>query len=160
MTRSRKVLLLALLLWVVLFWGCQQSFSVQLSNCSDLAAVCDSLEGTPYIWGGRSPRPGFDCSGAVYHVAKRMGQPVPRTTARKYWVCNSNPWVHWQKAQCGYLVWWQFSRSRPYGHIGIMVSNPSFWQAGSSTGFVKRVFDSGNFWDTKFQGSKEFLNEP
>lgn len=36
--------------------------------------------GTPYVWGGTSPRTGFDCSGFVQYVFRRVGVGLPRTT--------------------------------------------------------------------------------
>jgi len=150
--------LAAVLLSALLFLGCQQSSAAQpFDFCARLGAVCFALNGTPYIWGGKSAS-GFDCSGAIYYVARQLEQPVPRTTSKKYYVTTPGESVHWQAAKCGYLSWWQFSQSRPYGHIGIMVQDLSFWQAGSSTGFVQRHFKSGNFWDQTFQGSKKFFS--
>ena len=137
------ILLLGLSLLAASCSAFQQSFAVPHFDCQKLETVCNSLEGTPYVWGGSSPNPGFDCSGAIYYIAKSIGKPIPRTTAKKYWIITESPAVHWKHAKCGYLVWWQFSEFRPYGHIGIMVTNPYFWQAGSSTGFVKRKFITG-----------------
>lgn len=152
----RVIRLAAVLLSALFFWGCQQLSAVRLFDCSHLCSTCEPLEETPYVWGGKSAS-GFDCSGAIYCVAMRLGQPVPRTTSKKYFVTTPGKSVHWQAASCGYLSWWQFSQARPYGHVGIMVQDFSFWQAGSSTGFVQRRFETGKFWDQKFQGSKKFF---
>ena len=181
MKHLRTIRLAAVLLSALLFSACQQSSAAPLSDfCSRLEAVCFALNGTPYVWGGKSAsglpaiashtqghssfyriaqarRAGFDCSGAIYYVAGQLGQPVPRTTSKKYFVTTPGESVHWQFASCGYLSWWQFSQARPYGHVGIMVQDFSFWQAGSSTGFVQRRFETGKFWDQKFQGSKKFF---
>jgi cell wall-associated NlpC family hydrolase len=37
------------------------------------------FRGVPYVWGGTSPR-GFDCSGLVQYVYRRVHRWLPRTT--------------------------------------------------------------------------------
>ena len=99
----------------------------------------------------------MDCSGFVYLVAKRLGRPVPRTTANKYWLMLESRARHWSEAECGDLVWWTLKHSRPYGHIGIMVRPPGFWQSGSSRGVYSRTFFKGSYWDRNFEGAKPGL---
>ena len=124
--------------------------------CDRLTEICESLAGTPYVWGGES-RGGADCSGFVYLVCKMYGRPIPRVTARKLWVLFNGAAVSWQEAGCGYFVWWTFSAGRPFGHVGIMVEPPAFWQSGRSAGVYRRSFFEGSFWDTHFAGAKAGL---
>jgi murein DD-endopeptidase len=110
------------------------------------------------VWGGESrDEGGYDCSGFVYSVFKKMGQPIPRSTSRKYWILFDGPQGHWQESSCGWLVWFQFSAGRPYGHIGIVIGPPQFWQSGSSTGPTESTFWADNYWDRHFTGAKEGL---
>jgi cell wall-associated NlpC family hydrolase len=46
--------------------------------------IANRLTGTPYVWGGASPRSGFDCSGLVQYVYWRLGIPLPHYTFSQY----------------------------------------------------------------------------
>ena len=54
------------------------------------AAVATGKEvaGMPYKFGGNGPKDGgFDCSGAMYHILRKVGLDPPRTSADQYlWV--------------------------------------------------------------------------
>jgi cell wall-associated NlpC family hydrolase len=46
--------------------------------------IANKLTGTPYSWGGASPRAGFDCSGLVQYVYARVGIDLPHHAASQY----------------------------------------------------------------------------
>ena len=131
------------------------SSAAEPCKCEQIKNVLQKLEGRPYIWGGEFRNGmGGDCSGLVWKVQRYIGQPVPRTTSWKYWIMIDKKPVKWQNAECSYWVWFQFTPDRPYGHIGIMVKNPKFFQSGSSGGVYSRTFFEGSFWNKNFVGSK------
>ncbi|WAW14320.1 C40 family peptidase [Peptostreptococcus equinus] len=47
-----------------------------------IANLAQSFIGTPYVWGGSSPK-GFDCSGLVQYVYNKVGIKLPRTSAQQ-----------------------------------------------------------------------------
>jgi len=139
----------------LIFWGCQSSSAPPASKCDDIKAAAKSVQHLPYKWGGEAPGDGgVDCSGFVYHIQKKIGKPVPRTTAAKYYIAAKGKDKHWMEAGCGDWTWWQFSPDRPYGHIGINTKQPHVWQSGSSTGPTQIQMIDGGYWDQRFKASK------
>lgn len=151
---------------LLLLSGCRWCFpglpseAAAEDECQRVAEAWESIEKYPYVWGGESKEEGgYDCSGAIYYVQKKIGKPVPRTTAAKYYLMASGEDKHWDEANCGDWIWWQFKPSRPYGHIGMHVKQPNAWQSGSSTGPTEIELFQGGFWDRKFKVSKEMSKD-
>jgi cell wall-associated NlpC family hydrolase len=46
--------------------------------------IANKLTGIPYVWGGASPRTGFDCSGLVQYVYGKLGVSLPHYTVSLY----------------------------------------------------------------------------
>jgi len=113
-------------------------------------------EGVPYSWGDEDLT-GMDCSGFIYWLSQRVGKPLPRSTAKRYWMMLNGDGEHWRESEGGHLVWWTLSPNRPYGHIGVISEHPKFWQSGSSNGVTSRKFFNGSYWDENFVGAKDYF---
>lgn len=166
MKNSNKIIMLLLFCLVLCLFACPSLSEQQHTNstnnntqnrCEKIQKSCQSKKGSPYVWGAEGPD-SFDCSGFIYYLMKRTGDPIPRTTARKYWIYFESDPVGWKDAECGSLIWWTLEKDRPKGHMGIMVKNPKFWQAGSSSGVYSRKFFEGSYWDKNFVGAKSSLD--
>src|SRR5690606_18166725 len=48
----------------------------------------------PYVLGGSDPESGFDCSGAIYYVLRKVGLDPPRTSAAQYQWLKENGTLH------------------------------------------------------------------
>jgi hypothetical protein len=83
---------------------------------TDFVSEAASFIGTPYVWGGASPK-GFDCSGLVQYSLERLGlRKVPRTSERQWdWVDR----VSSENVEAGDLVFFHFPGEDGAGHVAI-----------------------------------------
>ena len=78
------------------------------------------FEGTPYKWGGTTPR-GFDCSGFVQFVYRRIGMDLPRVS---YQQANAGQRISLSALKAGDLVAWDNSPRNPGAdHIAIYLGD-------------------------------------
>ncbi len=84
------------------------------------AGLAKRFKGTPYRWGGDSPR-GFDCSGLVQYVYGRLGVHLPRVTYSQ-WHAGRHVPLH--DLRPGDLVFFDH-----LGHVGIYTGHGWFVHA-------------------------------
>ncbi|WP_404454147.1 NlpC/P60 family protein [Oceanobacillus kapialis] len=108
--------------------------------------------GRPYVWGGKSPNPGFDCSGFVSWAFAQAGISIPSSTSALQGVGTS---VSYSQAQPGDLVF--FNTYKTNGHVGIYLGNGKFIGAQSSTGLAVADMTSG-YWKDTFAGHVRRVN--
>jgi peptidoglycan DL-endopeptidase CwlO len=82
--------------------------------------VAEGYLGVPYVWGGESPS-GFDCSGLVQYVYRRLGVQLPRTSFEQF-----KEGVHIARSglRPGDLVFFDGA-----GHVGIYAGHDRFIHA-------------------------------
>jgi len=86
--------------------------------------------GVPYVWGGATPKGGFDCSGLVMYVFAQLGVALPHYAASQ-WRSPEGFWVRPTRLRAGDLVFFVGSdgtRKMP-GHVGIYVGDGYFIDA-------------------------------
>lgn len=105
-------------------------------SSSSIVGYAYKFEGTPYVWGGTSPVPGFDCSGFVQYVYRHFGVSLPRVAASQATVGTP---VAKGDLQPGDLVFFK-KGGRAVHHVGIYVGNGCYIHS-PKTGDVVKVSD-------------------
>jgi cell wall-associated NlpC family hydrolase len=101
----------------------------RLSRGVRAVQIANRLTGIPYVWGGASPRSGFDCSGLVQYVYGKLGIPLPHYTVSQYG--HGRP-VSRSSLRPGDLVF--FYR---LGHVGIYAGGGKYIHAPRSGSTVR-----------------------
>jgi cell wall-associated NlpC family hydrolase len=105
--------------------------------------------GTPYVWGGSSPR-GFDCSGYVQYVFGAAGVRIPRT-ADWQWAVGA-PIAGFPKP--GDLVFFQ-TYEVGASHVGIYLGNGWFVQAIAPNVHLSNF--NSPYFRSRYIGARRFL---
>ena len=108
--------------------------------------------GTPYVWGGSSPK-GFDCSGFVNYVYKECGYSINRTAASIY---ENGSYVDKAELQVGDAVCFS-SYSNAIGHVGIYIGDGQFIHASSGSGSVIISDLSESYYTNRYVGARHLV---
>ncbi len=100
--------------------------------------------GTPYVWGGASPR-GFDCSGFTMYVYAQVGVSLPHNAATQY---GMGVPVSRSDLQPGDLVFFY-----GLGHVGLYIGGGSFIHA-PHTGDVVKISSLSGSYASSFVGAR------
>jgi cell wall-associated NlpC family hydrolase len=127
----------SLLLFVLLAAGCASTPKpappAEPDTTAQIIDYALSLQGAPYVYGKASPEEGFDCSGFVWHVYRRHGFPLPRTTEQ---MARTLPEVEPTERRPGDLLFFHTS-DKAYSHVALYLGHEEFIHAPSSkTGHV------------------------
>jgi cell wall-associated NlpC family hydrolase len=109
--------------------------------------------GVPYLWGGTSPKTGFDCSGLMQWAYRKGGVDLPRVAEDQARVGTPVDMSHLRE---GDLVFFQDSTGYIH-HVGMYVGNHRFLHA-PHTGDVVRYSDlRETYWTQQFAGGRHVV---
>jgi cell wall-associated NlpC family hydrolase len=101
--------------------------------------------GVRYVYGGSSPRYGFDCSGFVRYVYSHFGVSLAHSSFADY--VTGHRVGRWQMKP-GDLVFFDGA-----GHVGIYVGHGHFIHA-PHTGTVVRISTMAGWYSSRFDGAR------
>lgn len=145
-----KIILMSTLsLFFVLAPLANQADASSSVNSNHLVSAANNVMGTKYVRGGTTAR-GFDCSGFVGYVYKKVGVQLPRTSAGMYGAGNS---VKKSNLKAGDLVFFNTS-GRGVSHVGVYIGNGKFAHSSSSKGVSVAKLNDPYYWGSKYIGAK------
>lgn len=114
-------------------------------TASEIANFAMSFVGYSYVWGGKSPSTGFDCSGLMYYVLTTYGYKMNRVANDQM---SQGTYVSRSDLQVGDLVF--FGYSGYANHVGMYIGNGNFVHASTpSTGVRVNSLDE-SYYKTRF----------
>lgn len=120
-------------------------------NGNELIPYAKSLIGTPYHYGGDTPRTGFDCSGFVRHVFHHTrGVELPHSALG---ISRLGQRIKANQMLPGDLVFYS-TQGSAFSHVGIYLGNAHFIHAPSSGKKVEIVDMSMDYWREHYNGAR------
>jgi murein DD-endopeptidase len=116
---------------------------------ADAVRVALDMVGTPYVWGGNTPK-GFDCSGLVQYSYTLVGLELPRVAIKQR---SASRAVSRKQLRPGDLLFFHIEGKR-YSHIGIYIGDGQFVHAPRTGKFVTTANLSNPYWQKYFGGAR------
>ena len=111
------------------------------STGQQLVSIAESVLGSPYRYGGSSPK-GFDCSGLVYYTHNKLGIAVPRTTRQQAQHASS---LTLADIEPGDILFFKIYGNK-ISHVGIYTGNNQFIHAPKTGKYVSHASINEPFW--------------
>lgn len=115
---------------------------------NELTKEASKYIGIKYRYGGTTTA-GFDCSGYVQYVFKKLGLKLSRTTSTQY---REGTAVAKKNLQPGDLVFFN-TTGRGVSHVGIYLGNNKFIHSGVSRG-IQIVGLNDSYWGKRYIGAR------
>jgi cell wall-associated NlpC family hydrolase len=119
------------------------------ATASRVLNEADKYIGVKYVWGGNTPKSGFDCSGFAKYVFARQGITLPRTSREQAKVGRAVS-VDFGAMEPGDLMFFA-EPGEAISHVAIYVGNGEIIQASSAIGSVNYMDLNGSRSDWYIQ---------
>lgn len=114
-----------------------------------------SLVGTPYVWGGESPREGgFDCSGFTQYVFKQAGYSINRVSGDQ---ARNGIHVSRSGIRPGDLVFYSIKNNGVIDHVGIYIGNGQMVHSPKPGDRVKITNVGTSYWRVRFITARRII---
>ena len=143
------ITIIAFSLFFVLSSFANQTEAASAVDSNRLVSAANQVMGTKYVYGGTTTK-GFDCSGFIGYVYKRVGVSLPRTSAGMY---ASGTSVAKKNLKSGDIVFFN-TTGKGVSHAGIYIGNGKFVHSSTSKGVTVTKLNDPYYWGSKYIGAK------
>lgn len=113
------------------------------ASATEVVKTAEKYLGTPYHFGGNSPKTNFDCSGLTQWSFKESGMNIPRLAKDQQ---NVGKEVPKNQVRAGDLIF----KGKPAKHVALMIDNKHLIEAPHTGAVVrKRDYTPGEWTDAK-----------
>jgi cell wall-associated NlpC family hydrolase len=145
----KVVSIITIALFLIITPFANQADAASGIKSSQVTSNANKIMGTKYVYGGTTTK-GFDCSGFVGYVFKKVGIKLPRTSGAMYKTGKS---VSKKNLKTGDLVFFKTS-GKGVSHTGIYIGNGKFAHSSSSKGVSVAKINDPYYWGKKYIGAK------
>ncbi|MGY4564530.1 murein DD-endopeptidase [Erwinia sp. TECH1] len=113
--------------------------------------------GKPYLWGGTSPKTGFDCSGLVWYAYKDLVKfKIPRTANEMYHLRDAAS-IKRNELEKGDLVFFSINGRASADHVGVYLGNGKFIQSPRTGKDIQVSMLSEDYWEQHYVGARRVM---
>lgn len=141
------------------YGGCSGSGGAALPDMSkDFEIVMNEIlkyEGRPYVWGGKTPKTGFDCSGLISWGMKQIGVNIPSYSVSQY---NMTVPINIDDAQPGDLIFFKGTYGAPnqISHVEFYI-DPKTMYGSNGSGVGYHNWSQDPYWQEHFAGIRRIV---
>lgn len=127
---------------------------VNIPASGDVASYAVQFVGYRYVWGGASPRTGFDCSGLTSYVYRQFGVNLPRSAAAQFNTRYGAMIGSMSNLAPGDLMFFANTGGRRgITHVAIYIGNGQMIHAMTPAYGVQISSIWGSYWTSRFAGA-------
>ncbi|WP_380180546.1 C40 family peptidase [Kalamiella sp. sgz302252] len=113
--------------------------------------------GKPYLWGGTSPKTGFDCSGLVWYAYKDLVKfKIPRTANEMYHLRDAAS-IKRGELEKGDLVFFRINGRGAADHVGVYLGDGKFIQSPRTGKDIQVSALSEDYWEQHYVGARRVM---
>lgn len=116
----------------------------------------DHVIGSKYVWGGKNPKTGFDCSGFTSYYLSKVGVHLPSYTVSQWEKTKSLSRLN--RARPGDLIFFKGTYGTPnfISHVGFIIDRHTMFDAdGNGVGFHDL---NNSYWKKHYAGVRRLKN--
>ena len=138
------------------YGGCSGGAANITGDFAIVMAELEKYQGWPYVWGGKNPSTGFDCSGLTSWGLKQIGINLPSYAQTQY---NMTVPISESEAQPGDLIFFKGTYGAPnhISHVGFYIdANTMYDSNGSGIGYHNW---KDPYWQKHFAGIRRVVTK-